>query len=75
MFVIEWKAAGKDGFLHNAPYNFDNKQIKELLDFVREHQNKFYNLSLRLVGQIATQMKADPEHWRRDVQATKMRTV
>ncbi len=72
MIVIEWKAAGKNGFLHKT---LTQKQINELMTFVREHQARFYNLSLRLVGQIAEQMIADPEHWQRDVMATKMKTV
>lgn len=72
MIVIDWKAAGENGFLHKT---LDQKQINVLMAFVKEHQNKFYNLSLRLVGQIAEQMLADPEHWQRDVLATKCRTI
>lgn len=75
MIVLEWKAAGNDGFLHREPYNFSDAQIRTLFDFVRENQRRFYNLSLRLVGQIALQMKNDPDWWRADVEATKMRTL
>lgn len=75
MIVLEWKAAGPDGFLHRAPYNFDDRQVAELFGFVRANQRRFYNLSLRLVGQIALQMLADPASWRADVEATKMRTI
>lgn len=75
MIVLDWKAGGRDGFLRKAPYNFNDVEIKTLLDFVRENQRRFYNLSLRLVGQIALMMRADPESWRVDVEATKMRTI
>lgn len=75
MIVLEWKAGGKDGFLWRDPYNFNARQIDELFDFVRKNQKRFYNLSLRLVGQIAMQMKADPVSWRADVEATKTRTI
>lgn len=75
MIVIDWKAAGRDGFLHHEPYGLNAAQIAELMGFVRANQARFYNLSLRLVGQIAIQMKAEPEHWKADVTATKMRTI
>ena len=75
MILLDWKAGGKDGFLRHAPYNFNDKQVKELFDFLRVNQRRFYNLSLRLVGQIALNMMADPDSWRQDVEATKMRTV
>lgn len=75
MIVLEWKAGGKDGFLKHEPYNLTQPQVEELFEFVRERQRQFYNLSLRLVGQIALMMKADPDYWRADVEATKMRTI
>ena len=75
MIILEWKAGGAGGFLNNHPYNLKKSQIDELFAFVREHQAKFYNLSLRLVGQIAIQMIEDPNNWRNDVSATKMRTI
>lgn len=76
MIVLDWKANGNGkGFLYGAPYNFKKAQVDELFAFVREHQRKFYNLSLRLVGQIAIQMIEDPGNWRNDVMATKMRTI
>lgn len=75
MIVLEWKAGGADGFLRRAPYNFDAAKVAELFEFLRANQKRFYNLSLRLVGQIAAQMTADPMMWRADVEATKMRTI
>ena len=75
MIVLEWKAGGKDGFLNHAPYNLKKDKIDEIFTFVRENQTRFYNLSLRLVGQIAIQMIEDPDNWRNDVSATKMRTI
>lgn len=75
MIVLEWKAGGTHGFLNHAPYNLKKNQIDELFAFVRDNQTRFYNLSLRLVGQIAIQMIEDPDNWRNDVSATKMRTI
>jgi hypothetical protein len=56
-------------------FGLTEEQSEEVLDFVTEHQTRFYNLSLRLAGQIALCASADPENWRRDVEATKMRTI
>ena len=75
MIRIKDVAGGKHGFLARHPYDLQPDRVTELLDFVAENQNRFYNLSLRLVGQIALMMKADPRDWRRDVTATKMRTI
>lgn len=72
---IEDVAGGDDGFLAHEPYSLSKQQRKDLLDFVRDNQRRFYNLSLRLVGQIALMMKADPDSWRVDAEATKMRTI
>jgi hypothetical protein len=75
MIVLKEKAGGKNGFLHNPPYNLTDKEIKTMFDFIQEHQRDFYNLSLRLVGQLAQQMREDPEHWQSDARATKMKTL
>ncbi len=75
MIVLHEKAGGKNGFLHQAPYFCDDKEIRTLFDFIKDHQRNFYNLSLRLVGQLAQQMREDPEHWQMDAKATKMKTL
>jgi hypothetical protein len=75
MIVLRVKAGGKNGFLRNAPYNFNDEQMAALFQFVEEHKRDFYNLSLRLVGQLATQMLEDPDNWQMDAKATKMRTL
>lgn len=74
MIRIREVAGGEGGFLAMA-HGLTKKQVKEILDFVTDNQRRFYNLSLRLVGQIALLMKADPDNWRRDCEATKMRTI
>jgi hypothetical protein len=51
------------------------EQADEVLEFIEENKERFYNLSLRLCGQIALCMKADPEGWREDIEATKMKTL
>ena len=50
------------------------EQAQEVYDFIQDNRSRFYGLSLRLVGQIAICFKADPDTWRDDVEATKMRT-
>ncbi len=75
MIVLNEMAGGKNGFLHDAPHNMEDREIKTMFDFIREYQRDFYNLSLRLVGQLAQQMREDPEHWQADAKATKMKTL
>jgi len=73
MIRINDVSTGKNGMLAKS-HNLNDKDIKEVLEFIAENQKKFYNLSLRLVGQIAISKKADPDSWKADVEATKMRT-
>ncbi len=74
MLRIRKVAEGEKGML--AVYHqFSKTQTRELLDFVEANQKRFYNLSLRLIGQIAILMKADPQGWKTDITATKMRTI
>ncbi len=73
MIRIRQVAEGPEGMLC-AGFKLTEEQSEEVLDFVTDHQSRFYNLSLRLVGQIAILMRANPEGWQEDVEATKMRT-
>lgn len=73
MIRINKVAGGEDGML--AQMGLTPEQVAEVLEYVDENKARFYNLSLRLCGQIATCMIADPEGWREDVEATKMRTL
>ncbi len=66
-------STGETGMLRKH-FGLDEAQTEMLLKFVADNQKRFYNLSLRLVGQIALCMKADPEGWKQDIEATKMRT-
>lgn len=74
-FIIRIKdvAEGAEGMLAKY-YRFTPEKTKVLIDFVEKNKNRFYNLSLRLIGQIATLMNADPEGWEQDIVATKTRT-
>lgn len=74
MIRLRQVSEGPDGMLATQ-FGCDEEEIEEVLDFVAEHQTRFYNLSLRLVGQVAVCRTADPERWREDVEATKMRTM
>ena len=75
-FIIRIRqiAGGPDGMLVKN-FGMTEEQSEEVLDFVTEHQTRFYNLSLRLINQVALCMVADPEQWKKDVEATKMRTM
>lgn len=74
MIRIRQVAGGEEGMLVKN-FGLTLEQSEEVLDFVTEHQTRFYNLSLRLVGQVALCMAADPVAWQKDVEATKMRTM
>lgn len=65
---------GDNGMLSND-MGLNEAQRTEVLDYMEEHQTRFYNLSLRLVRQIAQCYLADPDYWKGDVEATKMKTV
>lgn len=73
MIRIRAVAQGPEGMLAKQ-YGLTEEQSDELLDFITDNQDRFYGLSLRLVGQIAICMRADPSNWQNDVVATKMRT-
>ena len=76
MIRIRQVSEGENGMLCNDPQlELTEEQAEEVLDFVSEHQTRFYGLSLRLVRQVAQCMLADPDDWKDDVEATKMRTV
>jgi hypothetical protein len=65
---------GKDGMLQKD-MGLTKDQANEVLDYMEDNQTRFYNLSLRLVRQVAMCLKADPENWKKDVEAVKMRTI
>lgn len=62
-----------EGMLVKAGLTED--QALEVMSFVDENRDRFYGLSLRLMHQIASCYKADPDCWKDDVEATKMRTI
>lgn len=74
MIRIRQVAEGEEGMLVKN-FGLTMEQAEEVLDFVTDNQTRFYNLSLRLVGQIANCMKQDAEGWKEDVEATKMKTM
>lgn len=74
MIRIRQVSEGPQGMLADQ-FGLTEEQSEEVLDFVAQHQTRFYNLSLRLVGQVAICMLADSERWQEDVEATKMRTM
>lgn len=52
----------------------DQARRAELLDFVEENKARWYNLSIRLVTKLAILMREDPKDWKKDAEATNMRT-
>ncbi len=71
---IRQVAEGEEGMLVRD-FGLTVEQSDEVLEFVADNQTRFYNLSLRLVGQIAIAMKADEDGWKEDIEATKMKTL
>lgn len=74
MIRIRTIAAGPEGMLQRI-HGFTQDQENTLLGFIETNKMYFYNLSLRLVDQAANEMAGNPEHWQRDIKATKMRTI
>jgi len=74
MIRIRQVSEGPEGMLA-AQFGCSPEEAEEVLSFVADNQTRFYNLSLRLVGQAALAYKADPDSWRKDIEAAKMRTL
>lgn len=68
-----WHVAIEEKLLEKA--GLDDIEAMEVFTFIVDNKDRFYGLSLRLVGQIAFCYKSDPETWEDDVEATKMRTL
>jgi DNA polymerase III delta prime subunit len=73
MIRIRQVAGGKDGMLCST-HGLSLEEADEVLDFITDHQDRFYNLSLRLADQVARMRAIDPDGWMEDVEATKMRS-
>lgn len=75
-FMIRIRAvcAGPNGMLR-CIHGFDEEQENTCLGFIEAYKMFFYNLSIRLVGQVADEMRSNPDNWQRDIKATKMRTI
>jgi hypothetical protein len=56
-----------------ADLDLDAEQTTEVLDFIADHRDRFYGLSLRLVTQVAELMQADPDNWQEDVALVKFK--
>lgn len=50
-------------------------QAEEVFSFVEANADRFYGLSIRLLIQAAAARLHDPDHWRDDLSAMKMRTL
>jgi hypothetical protein len=73
MIRIRQVAGGAEGMLC-ATHGLSVEESDEVLDFITDNQDRFYNLSLRLADQIARMRAIDAEGWMEDVEATKMRS-
>lgn len=74
MIRIRQVAGGEEGMLCTK-HGLTLEACDEVLDFVTDNQDRFYNLSLRLVDQIARMRSIDEDGWMQDVEATKMRSM
>lgn len=73
-FITRLRHVGiEDGMLESKGLNAE--QAQEIMDFVIENVDRFYGLSIRLLMQIAYCYIEDPEFWKFDIEATKMRTI
>lgn len=73
MIRIRQVAGGEDGMLCKK-HGLSVEASEEVLDFITDNQDRFYNLSLRLTDQIARMRSIDEDGWRDDVEVTKMRS-
>lgn len=53
----------------------NEEQGKEIMEYLAENQDRFYVFSIRTLLQVAHCMNANPETWRRDADATQIRTI
>jgi len=74
-FMVRLKqvCCGDNGILKKE-YELDDEQIDKIINFIDANKAHFYNLSLRLVGQIAQQMLLS-DSWEDDITTTKMKTL
>lgn len=73
MIRIRQVAGGEEGMLCTK-HGLTLEAAEEVLDYITDNQDRFYNLSLRLTDQIARMRSIDEEGWMDDVEATKMRS-
>jgi hypothetical protein len=73
MIRIRQVAGGAEGMLCKS-HGLTVDETDEVLDFITDNQDRFYNLSLRLADQIARMRAIDADGWMDDVEATKMRS-
>jgi hypothetical protein len=74
MIRIRNICSGSTGMLQRI-HGFTANQEQVCLNFIEAHKMFFYNLSIRLVDQVANEMTGNPENWQRDIRATKMRSI
>lgn len=74
-FMIRLNQVALDMGMLTRDFKLSKEQADEVMAFIGDNQTRFYNLSLRLVGQVAMCLRADPEGWHEDVEATKMKTT
>ncbi len=73
MIRIRQVCSGPDGMLQRI-YGLTEAESEMLLEFVEEHKARFYNLSMRLIQQLAQDFIADPNLWKLNAENTKMKT-
>lgn len=74
-FMIRLRQVAMDEGMLRVKYGLDNTQAETIFEFIEENKMRFYNLSIRLIEQTAQEMLTDPDYWRENIEATKMRTT
>lgn len=74
MIRLRQVSDGENGTLQKV-HGLTPEQAVEVMDFIDQNKGRFYNLSLRLVNQVAEAYLDDPDGWKDDIIATKTRTM
>lgn len=74
MIRIRHVCAGSDGMLQRK-LKVTPDDSNMLLQYVDDNKERFYNLSIRLMEQIAEDFVRDPEQWKADTENTKTKTT
>ncbi len=73
-FMIRIRQVAIEEKMLERDHGLNLEDAEALLQYVEQNKYRFYNLSLRLVGQIADTMREDPLDWKDEIESVKMKT-